>query len=94
MSHRPAATTAIIVSDLLAGVLVTENRRFRFVAVDGRFGVLDGSRFPDADAARQSAARLADATADRETPERDGCSLRGPGRRQACSALPRWIFSS
>jgi hypothetical protein len=64
MSHRPAATTAIIVSDLLAGVLVTENRRFRFVAVDGRFGVLDGSRFPDADAARQSAARLADATAD------------------------------
>jgi hypothetical protein len=56
-----------MIADLIAGVLVPEDRSFRFVAVDRRFGMLDGSRFGHAEAVRQSAARLAKAVAEHGT---------------------------
>ena len=67
MRHRADATLPIMVSDQIAGVLVADRRRWRFVAVDRRFGVLDGSRFGRAEAARQSAVRLARAASEHRT---------------------------
>jgi hypothetical protein len=76
MPYRRAATLPIMISDQIAGVLVAESRRWRFVAVDRRFAVLDGSRFGQAEAARQSAVRLARAAA--QPRAEAGC-----GRREA-----------
>ena len=36
---------SITVADCTVGIAVAEARGFRFVAVDPRFGLLDGSRF-------------------------------------------------
>ncbi len=98
MPDRLPATTPIIVSNLFAGVLVTDDRRFRFVAVDRRFDVLDGSRFGDPEAARLSAARLADAMSEAGSADRNGRRpgwLRGNGAgRQTIPAVPRRRFSS
>ena len=69
----------IMASDMIAGVLVAENRCFRFVAVDRRFRVLDGSRFGHAEAARQSAVRLAKAAAEHETADPEYCLARSSG---------------
>ena len=67
MPHRRDSTMPILVSDVIAGVLVAEEQYFRFVAVDRRFRMLDGSRYGHAEAARQSAARLAKAAADKDS---------------------------
>ena len=92
MPNRSSAPTPIIVADRLAGVLVTEDRRFRFVAVDRRFRVLDGSRLARPDAARQSAVRLADATTEQEIGDQEGCGdrLGGCGRRVDWAGATTW----
>jgi hypothetical protein len=70
------ASTPIFIAGQIAGVLVRDALDFRFVAVDRRFLVLDGSRFRDAEAARQSAVRLEQATAaDQSTPDSEDCRV-------------------
>ncbi|MEK0085647.1 hypothetical protein [Benzoatithermus flavus] len=59
MQERNANAVPVTVADLLAGVLVGEPTDLRFVALDRRFRVLDGSRFRRPDAARRAARRLA-----------------------------------
>ena len=65
MLQRRHASMPIMVSDLIVGVLVPEDQQFRFIAVDRRFRMLDGSRFRQAEAARLSAVRLAKAATER-----------------------------
>lgn len=45
-----------------AGIAVRDRRGFQFVAVDPRFGVLDGSRFASIRQAERAARQLATAT--------------------------------
>jgi hypothetical protein len=59
MCERLAGAVPVTVADLLAGVLVGEARNLRFIALDRRFGVLDGSRFPRLDDAERAASRIA-----------------------------------
>jgi hypothetical protein len=59
MCERLAGAVPVTVADLLAGVLVGEPSNLRFVALDRRFGVLDGSRFPRLDDAQRAARRVA-----------------------------------
>ena len=73
MPDHPAGPTPVVVSDLLAGILVGEDGRLRFVAVDRRFRMLDGSRFARPEAAHRSAVRLARAAAERGLDEPKGC---------------------
>ena len=60
--YSPAASAAqVTVDDRLAGLLLEDAGRLRFVAVDRRFAVLDGSRFyrrRDAQLAAERVARL------------------------------------
>jgi hypothetical protein len=74
-----AASTPILLADQIAGVLVQEDLGFRFVAVDRRFFVLDGSRFRNEEAARQSAVRLVQATAEQVNPDREDRGVWGGG---------------
>lgn len=78
----------ILVSDVIAGVLVAEEQYFRFVAVDRRFRMLDGSRYGHAEAARQSAVRLAKAAADRDFDEQDHCPGHWSGAERRYSRPP------
>ena len=59
MCERLASAVPVTVADLLAGVLVGEASNLRFIALDRRFGVLDGSRFPRLDDAERAASRIA-----------------------------------
>jgi hypothetical protein len=73
------ASTPIFLAGQIAGVLVQEDLGFRFVAVDHRFSVLDGSRFRNAESARQSAVRLVQATAEQVNPDREDRRVCGGG---------------
>jgi hypothetical protein len=64
MREHDANAVPVTVADLLAGFLVGEPTNLRFVALDRRFDVLDGSRFHRPDAARHAARRLADVVLD------------------------------
>lgn len=59
MTEPCAGAMPVTVADRLAGFVVRDAASLRFVAIDRRFGVLDGSRFPRLDAARHAAARIA-----------------------------------
>jgi hypothetical protein len=62
MFERSHTTVPVTAADQLAGFLVRDAARFRFVAADRRFGILDGSRFsrlPDAQRAVDRVANLA-----------------------------------
>ena len=63
MCKQLAPVWPVSVADLLVGIIVDDERGFRFVAVDRRFRVLDGSSFRRLDDARQAASRVARATA-------------------------------
>ena len=54
-ASRPVSIT---VADRTVGLAVAEARGFRFVAVDPRFDLLDGSRFGRVTDARHAADRL------------------------------------
>lgn len=61
MFERLPTTVPVTAANQLAGFLVRDESRFRFVAADRRFGILDGSRFsrlPDAERAVQRVADL------------------------------------
>ena len=62
MCNQLARVWPVNVADLLVGVVVDDERGFRFVAVDRRFRVLDGSSFRRLGDARQAASRVARAT--------------------------------
>jgi hypothetical protein len=74
MPDHPAAVAPVVVSDRLAGVLVGDKGRLRFVAVDRRFRMLDGSWFARPEAAHRAAVRLARATAERRLGRPEGCT--------------------
>src|SRR3954452_10045578 len=68
-SRRPATTrcamhdctsgpVSITIADRTVGLAVAEARGYRFVAVDPRFGLLDGSRFGRVTDAHRAADRL------------------------------------
>lgn len=59
MCERPASAVPVTVAQRLAGFLVRDEARLRFVATDHRFGVLDGSRFSRPRDAQRAAVRLA-----------------------------------
>ena len=94
MLQRRHASMPIMVSDLIVGVLVPEDQQFRFIAVDRRFRMLDGSRFRQAEAARLSAVRLAKAATERAAVDpgfrSDPCATRArcPSRNPAASSSP------
>jgi hypothetical protein len=79
MPEHDASAVPVTVADLLAGVLVGGPTELRFVALDRRFKVLDGSRFRRADAARRAARRLADLVLEDGRAERRPRTL-PPGR--------------
>ena len=61
MCERQPKTVPVTAADQLAGFLVRDSTRFRFLAADSRFGLLDGSRFsrlPDAQRAVERLARV------------------------------------
>jgi hypothetical protein len=86
MPDHHAVPSPVVVSDHLAGVLVGDGRRLRFVAVDRRFRMLDGSRFTHPEAAHRSAVRLARATAERGPGEPEGC--------RSTTARRGWLLAS
>ena len=55
MCERLAGAVPVTVADLLVG----EASNLRFIALDRRFGVLDGSRFPRLGDAERAASRVA-----------------------------------
>lgn len=59
MPPHPDSAVPVTVGGQLAGFLVRDAARLRFVATDRRFGVLDGSRFCRPRDARAAAERLA-----------------------------------
>lgn len=59
MRETSAPVLPIVENERVAGLLVGEARDRRFVAIDRRFTLLDGSRFPRADTARDAVRRLA-----------------------------------
>ncbi len=58
MHDRAGRPVSITVADRTVGLAVAEARGFRFVAVDPRFGLLDGSRFGRVTDAHRAADRL------------------------------------
>jgi hypothetical protein len=64
MCNQLARVWPVDVADLLVGIIVDDDERgLRFVAVDRRFRVLDGSSFRRLGDARQAASRVARTTA-------------------------------
>jgi hypothetical protein len=62
--HPSCATVQPIrLTDAQVGIVVPESRGFRFVALDRRFALLDGSRFMQVQQAEAAAHRLARAVA-------------------------------
>jgi hypothetical protein len=59
MRETSAPVLPIVENEGVAGFLIGEARDRRFVAVDRRFTLLDGSRFPRVDIARDAVRRLA-----------------------------------
>ncbi len=59
MRETSAPVLTIVENDRVAGLLVGEASERRFVAVDRRFSLLDGSRFARPDTARDAVRRLA-----------------------------------
>lgn len=55
-----AKAVLIEVDDVAAGIAIREGCGFRFVAVDPRFSLLDGSRFYRLHQAEQAARKLAE----------------------------------
>ena len=77
----PSAPVAqVTVDDRLAGLLLEDAGRLRFVAVDRRYDVLDGSRFYRRRDAQLAAERIA-----RLTRREPGSPLLGPGLGRARS---------
>ena len=75
MCERLASAVPVTVAQQLAGFLVHDEARLRFVATDRRFGVLDGSRFSRPRDARRAAVRLARVIRhDGEAPGAGGCA--------------------
>jgi len=63
MPSRPAPAVPLTVAGQVTGFLVQDSARFRFVAADRRFTVLDGSKFVRLPDAQRAADRLAAALA-------------------------------
>jgi hypothetical protein len=59
MISAEPALRAVVVRGIDAGLALREKTGFRFVAVDPRFDVLDGSRFQRLDEVEAAARRLA-----------------------------------
>ena len=62
MSTSSTSAAPVTVDSRLAGLLLEEAGRFRFVAVDRRYAVLDGSRFYRRRDAQLAAERVARST--------------------------------
>lgn len=63
MNDSTMAAVPVRVADRIAGYVVADDIRLRFVAADRRFTVLDGSRFWHLGDAQRAADRLARTTA-------------------------------
>jgi hypothetical protein len=63
MFTRPAPAVPLTVAGQITGFLVRDAARFRFVAADCRFAMLDGSKFVRVPDAQRAADRLAAALA-------------------------------
>jgi hypothetical protein len=59
MCDRLPGAVPVTVADQLAGFLVQDTARLRFVAADRRFALLDGSRFARSADAQRAADRIA-----------------------------------
>lgn len=59
MREANVSAVPVRVADRIAGYVVEDKERLRFVALDRRFGVLDGSRFWHMHDAQRAADRLA-----------------------------------
>ena len=60
MRHQLGNAVPVTVADIVAGFAVDDDvRGFRFVAIDPRFRVLEGSRFHRLEQARLAACRMA-----------------------------------
>lgn len=70
MNQATFAPVPVKVADRIAGFVVADAARLRFVAADRRFDVLDGSRFSHVRDAQRAADRLARTALDEAGPER------------------------
>lgn len=68
MNEATSLPVPVRVADRIAGFVVEDHARLRFVAADERFGVLDGSRFWHLGDAQRAADRLARATSGEPRP--------------------------
>lgn len=81
MLDHSLGAVPVTVANLLTGFVVPEAARFRFVAVDQRFGVLDGSRFTRPDDARRAAMRMARLVIQDRAGDQPGSQMRSAGCR-------------